>query len=119
MDQHTGHSQRNTEVQQAVMTENTERINERVQETVAGVQSTVHRALEGLKQMQTTGDGAETAVDELLERVKGTVNEMVERVKPATDLLSYAQQNPWFLVGGAVLIGYTLGSFAREHTSAR
>ena len=104
-------------MQQAVITENTERINERVQETVAGVQSTVHRALEGLKQMQTTGDGAETAVDELLERVKGTVNDMVERMKPATDLLSYAQQNPWLLVGGAVLMGYVLGRLAREDPS--
>jgi ElaB/YqjD/DUF883 family membrane-anchored ribosome-binding protein len=118
MDQYIGHSQRNTEMQQAVMTENTERINARVQETVAGVQSTVHRALEGFKQMQTTGDGAKTAIDEVLERVKGTVNEMVERMKPATDLLSYAQQNPWLLVGGAVLMGYVLGGLAREDSSA-
>jgi ElaB/YqjD/DUF883 family membrane-anchored ribosome-binding protein len=118
MDQHTGHGPRNIQVQEAVMTENMGRIKERVQETVEGVQSTVHRAMEGFKQMQTTGDGAKTAVDELLERVKGTVNEMVERVKPAADLLGYAQQNPWLLVGGAVLIGYILGSLAREDPSA-
>jgi ElaB/YqjD/DUF883 family membrane-anchored ribosome-binding protein len=119
MDQYTGHSQRNPEMQQAVMTENTERINARVQETVAGVQSTVHRALEGFKQMQTTGDGAKTAVDEVLERVKGTVNEMVERMKPAADLLDDVQQNPWLLMGSVILMGYILGSFAREHSSAR
>ena len=119
MDQHTGHSQRNTEIPQAVMTENTERLNERVQETVVGVQSMIHRALEGFKQMQTTGDGAKTAVDEVLERVKGTVNDMVERMTPATDLLSYAQQNPWLLVGGAVLMGYVLGGLTREDSSAR
>jgi ElaB/YqjD/DUF883 family membrane-anchored ribosome-binding protein len=101
------------------MTENTERINARVQETVAGVQSTVHRALEGFKQMQETGDGAKSAVDELLEGVKGTVNDMVERVKPAADLLGYAQQNPWLWVGGAVLMGYVLGGLAREDPSAR
>jgi ElaB/YqjD/DUF883 family membrane-anchored ribosome-binding protein len=75
--------------------------------------------LEGFKQMQTTGDGAKTAIDEVLERVKDTVNEMVERMKPATDLLSYAQQNPWLLVGGAVLMGYVLGGLAREDSSAR
>ena len=72
MDHHTGHGQRNIEVQQAVMNENTGRINERVQETVAGVQSTVHCAMEGFKQVQETADGAKTAVAELLERVKGT-----------------------------------------------
>jgi hypothetical protein len=118
MDHHTGHGQRNIEVQQAVTTENTGRINERVQETVAGLQSTVHRAMEGFKQMQETGDEAKTAVDELLEGVKGTVNEMVERVKPAADLLGYAQQNPWLWVGGALLLGYILGSPAREDSSA-
>jgi ElaB/YqjD/DUF883 family membrane-anchored ribosome-binding protein len=118
MDHYTGHGQRNIEVQQALMNENTGRINERVQETVAGVQSTVHRAMEGFKQMQETGDGAKTAIDDVLERIKGTVNEMVERVKPAADLLSYAQQSPWLWVGGAVLLGYILGSPAREDSSA-
>ena len=117
MDQPSGHAQQHIEVEQVVMTENMEKIKERVQETVENVQSTVHRAMEGFKQMQTTGDGAKTAVDELLERVKGTVNEMVERVKPAADLLRYAQQNPWLVVGGAVLMGYVLGSLAREHPS--
>ena len=34
MDHHTGHGQRNIEVQQAVMTENMGRINKRVQETL-------------------------------------------------------------------------------------
>jgi hypothetical protein len=87
------------------MTENMGRINERVQETVVGVQSTVHRAIEGFKQMQKTGGAANTPVDEPLERVKGTVNEMVERLKPSADLVGYTQQNPWLLVGGAVLMG--------------
>jgi ElaB/YqjD/DUF883 family membrane-anchored ribosome-binding protein len=118
MDQHTGHSQRNLEAQQAVRTENVGRINERVKETVDGVQSTGHRAMEGFKQRQATVDGAKTAVDELLERVKGTVNERVEAVKPPTDLLGYAQQHPWLLVGRAIVMGYILGSFAREHPSA-
>ena len=85
----------------------------------AGYNSTVHRALDGYTQFQTTGDGAKTAVDEVLERVKGTVNEMVERMKPAADLLDDVQQNPWLLMGSVILMGYILGSFAREHSSAR
>jgi ElaB/YqjD/DUF883 family membrane-anchored ribosome-binding protein len=118
MDQHRGHSSQNLKMEEMVMTENMGRINERVQETVEGVQSTVHRAMEGFKQMQTTGEEVKTAVDDVLERVKGTVNEMTERVKPAANLLGYAQQNPWLLVGGAVLLGYIFGSLAREDHSA-
>jgi ElaB/YqjD/DUF883 family membrane-anchored ribosome-binding protein len=119
MDQHIGRSSRSLEVEETVMTENMGRINERVQETVEGVQSTVHRAMEGFKQMQETADGAKTPVDEIFERVKGTVHEMVERVKPAADFLDDVQQNPWLLMGSVILMGYILGSFAREHSSAR
>jgi ElaB/YqjD/DUF883 family membrane-anchored ribosome-binding protein len=55
----------------------------------------------------------------MLESVKGTVNETVERAKPTADLLDYVQQNPWLLVGGAVLMGYILGALACENTSSR
>jgi ElaB/YqjD/DUF883 family membrane-anchored ribosome-binding protein len=105
MDQTPGDSQRNIEGQQAVMTENMGRVEERVQETVDGLKSTVHKAMEGFKQIQETVNGAKTAVDGMLESVKGTVDETVERVKPTADLLDYVQHNPWLLVGSAVLMG--------------
>jgi ElaB/YqjD/DUF883 family membrane-anchored ribosome-binding protein len=119
MDQNTGQSQRNSKEQQAAVTENMAGIEDRVQQTVEGLKLTVHNAMEGFKQMQATADGAKTAIDEMLEGVKDTVHEMVEPVKPAADLLGYVQQNPWLLVGSAILMGYILGSLAREHTSAR
>jgi ElaB/YqjD/DUF883 family membrane-anchored ribosome-binding protein len=75
-------------------------------------------AMEGFKQISQIDDGAQSAVDELLESVKGTVNETVERVKPAADLLDSVQQNPWLLVGSAIVMGYIFGSLAREHLSA-
>ncbi len=55
----------------------------------------------------------------MLESVQGTVHETVERLKPTADLLEQVQQNPWLLMGGAILLGYILGSRARENTSAR
>ena len=55
----------------------------------------------------------------MLESVKGTGNETVERVKPTADLLAYVQQNPWLLMASAILMEYILGSLARENTSAR
>jgi ElaB/YqjD/DUF883 family membrane-anchored ribosome-binding protein len=117
MDQNTSHGQRNIEEPQLAVTENMAGVEERVQQMVEGLKSTVHRAMERFKQMQETVDGAKTAVDELIESIKGTVNETVERVKPTADLLDDVQQNPWFLVGSAILMGYVLGSLARENTS--
>jgi hypothetical protein len=50
MDHRTGQSQRKSEGPQAAMTEDIERVEARVQETVNGLKSTVHRAMEGFKQ---------------------------------------------------------------------
>ena len=96
-----------------------ERVAEGVQETVDGVKSTVESAMEGVKQVQETVEGAKAAVDEILESVKGTVNETVERMQPVADLLDHVQQNPWLLLGGAILMGYILGSFTSEPGSSR
>ena len=119
MDQRTGHSQRSSEAQGAVKTEDMPRVEERVQETIDGIKSTVDSALEGFKQVQETVDGAKTAVEETLESVKATVHETVERVQPLAGLLDYVQQNPWLLVGSAILLGYILGNLASEKVSSR
>ena len=75
--------------------------------------------LEEFKQIQETVGGAKSAVDAMFEHVKGTVKEMVEHVKPTADLLNDRQQNPWFLMGSAIVMGYILGSLARENTFVR
>ena len=81
--------------------------------------STVYSATEEFKQIQETVGGAKSAVDAMFEHVKGTVKEMVEHVKPTADLLNDRQQNPWFLMGSAIVMGYILGSLARENTFVR
>jgi ElaB/YqjD/DUF883 family membrane-anchored ribosome-binding protein len=100
------------------VTEKMGSVEEQVQETVDRVKATVEHAREGFKQVQETVDGAKAAVDEMLERVQGTVHETVERMKPATDLFEQLQQNPWLLLGGAILMGYIFGSLARGNAAS-
>jgi ElaB/YqjD/DUF883 family membrane-anchored ribosome-binding protein len=119
MDQRRGQGQQHIEAQPAAGTANIRGVEERVQEAVEGLKSTVHSALEGFKQLQETGEGAEGAVNTMLERVQDATRDMVERVKPAADLLTQGQQHPWLLMGSAILTGYLLGSLAGEHTSSR
>jgi prophage DNA circulation protein len=119
MDHRTGQSQRNSEEQQTALTEIMERVEAQVQETVVGLKATVESAIEGFKQLQQTVDGSKAAVDAMLENVKGTVNETAACMKPMADLLAQLQQNPWLLVGSAILPGYILCSLARENISAR
>jgi ElaB/YqjD/DUF883 family membrane-anchored ribosome-binding protein len=119
MDHSAGQSQRNIKEQQAAVTEGMGRVEARVQETVEGLKSTVYSAMEGFKQIQETVDGAKSTVDAMLESVKSTVNEMVEHAKPTADLFNDRQQNPWFLMGSAIAMGYILGRLARENTFVR
>jgi ElaB/YqjD/DUF883 family membrane-anchored ribosome-binding protein len=138
MDQEPGHSQRNIADQQAVMTENLERVDARVQEPVDGLKSTVESALEGFKQVQEAVDGAKTAVEEVLERVNAALREAVEGAKTTVERIDPAQlqqnpwalvqataelinpahvnQAPWILVGSAIVMGYLLGTLER-HTA--
>jgi ElaB/YqjD/DUF883 family membrane-anchored ribosome-binding protein len=118
MDQRTGQAQRQIDERQAAVTDKMGSVEERVQETVDGVKATVESAIEGFKQVQETVDGAKAAVDAMLESVHGTVHETVERMKPAADLLEHVQQNPWLLLGGAILMGYIFGSLARDNASS-
>jgi ElaB/YqjD/DUF883 family membrane-anchored ribosome-binding protein len=119
MDQGTGHAQRQMDERQAAVTENMGQVEAQVQEIIDRVTSTLEGALKGFKQVQDTVDGAKAAVDEVLERVTGTVHETVERVQPTADLLEHVQQNPWLLLGGAILMGYLLARLARESASPR
>jgi ElaB/YqjD/DUF883 family membrane-anchored ribosome-binding protein len=114
----TGHSERPIDEGRDAVTEHTGRVEAQVQETVDGVKATVESAMEGFKQVQETVGEAKAAVDEILESVQGTVHETVERMQPAADLLEHVQQNPWLLLGGAILMGYILGSLAGEKGSS-
>jgi ElaB/YqjD/DUF883 family membrane-anchored ribosome-binding protein len=103
------------------MTEKMGQVEERAQETMEGVKSTVDQAMAGFTQVQETVEGAKSAVDTLLESVKLTVDETVERVKTTADLadlLDQVQQHPWLMLGSAILLGYILGSLAKHTSSA-
>jgi ElaB/YqjD/DUF883 family membrane-anchored ribosome-binding protein len=119
MDQRTRHTQRYIEDRQAVMTEARGTVEHQVQEAAEQIKSTVDHALGSFTQVPATVDQAKATVEETLESIKGTVHETFERVKPVADLLDHVQQNAWRMLGSAILLGYILGSFAREHTSAR
>jgi len=108
---------RDIEGTRAAMTEKVDMVAERAQETIEAVKSTANRAIGGFKQVQETVEGAKSAVNTVIESVKLTAEETVERVNTTADLLDQVRQNPWIMLGGAILLGYILGSLAREASS--
>jgi hypothetical protein len=119
MDQREDDIRRDIEDRRAAMTEKVGMVVERAQETMGGGKSTISRAMAAFKQAQETVGGTKSAADRLIESVKLTVDKTAERVNTTADLLHQVRQSPWIMLGGAILLGYILGSLAREASSAR
>ena len=117
----------------AAMTEKLVMLEERIRETVAGAQTSVEEIVEDVggivENVKTTVDttltavrqsvaGAQTSVEEIVEDVKGIVGDTVATVQRTFDLPMQVEQHPWPMVGGALLVGYMLGSCGGGHPSA-
>jgi hypothetical protein len=118
MDQREGDIRRDIGDSRAAMAEKVGIVVERAQETMGGVKSTINRAMAVFKQAQGTVGGTKSAADRLIESVKLTVDETAERVNTTADHLHQVRQSPWIMLGAAILLGYILGSLAREASSA-
>jgi ElaB/YqjD/DUF883 family membrane-anchored ribosome-binding protein len=120
MVQEASHTRRDIKDTRAAMTEQIGLVEERAQGTVEGLKSTVDQAMKGFKEMQATIEGAKSAIDTIVDTVQLTIDETVERVNTTVelaDLIDQVQQHPWLLLGGAMLLGYTLGCLARDTSS--
>ena len=93
----------------AVMTEKIDMIEDRVNETMEGTKATVDNVMEKVKGVQETIDSAKSTIDNILETMKHTMEETIERVKYTSTVIEQVDQNPWIMLGSAVLTGYILG----------
>ncbi len=97
------------------MMDKLEILRERIHETINGAASTVeefidHTILENVKRLEETVEGARSTVDSMLMNAKGTVDDRMETFKRTLDLEYLVNQHPWVMLGGAILMGYMLGS---------
>jgi hypothetical protein len=110
------------------------------EETVAGTQASVEKIVEDVggivedvggivENVKATVDttlvavqqgvaGAQASVAEIVEHVQGTVEDTVATVQRTFDLPSQVEYHPWPMFGGALLVGYMLGSQGGGRLSA-
>jgi uncharacterized membrane protein len=93
----------------AVMTEKIDMIEGRVNETMEGTKATINNVMEKVKGIQETIDDTKSTIDNILETIKHTMEETIERVKYTSTVIEQVDQNPWIMLGSAVLTGYVLG----------
>jgi ElaB/YqjD/DUF883 family membrane-anchored ribosome-binding protein len=106
----------------ASMTEKLELLEEKVRETLVETKSAVEDIVENVKgtvdetvdAVKETVDGAKSTVEDIVENVKGTMDDTVTTVKQTFDLSYQVNQHPWVLFGGAVLLGGFLGNLLQR-----
>jgi uncharacterized membrane protein len=91
------------------MTEKIEMIESRMNETMDGTKSTINNVMEKIQGVQETIDNTKSTIDNILETIKSTMEETIERVKYTSKVIEEVDQNPWIMLGSAVLTGYVLG----------
>jgi uncharacterized membrane protein len=109
MVQKEGSLEKDIEDTRAVMTEKIDMIEDRVNETMEGTKATIDNVMEKVKGVQETIDTAKSTIDNILETIKHTMEETIERVKYTSTVIEQVDQNPWIMLGSAVLTGYVLG----------
>jgi len=111
-----------TEVIRQQMAETRNSLSEKVEAVEELVTSAVKETTQAVnKTVENVTGAVEGTVNTVKETVAGTVNtvketvaDSVESVKNALDISGYVEQYPWLVMGGAVAVGYALGSMLGE-----
>jgi uncharacterized membrane protein len=109
--------ERDIEDTRNVMTEKIDMIENRVNETMEGTKVTVNNVIDKVKGVQETIDTAKSSIDSILETIKNTIDETIDRVKYTSTVIEQVDQNPWIMVGSAILTGYVLGGLNEGRSS--
>jgi hypothetical protein len=114
MDQTENHIKHNIEETRAAMNEKLDIIEQRVHRTMEGTKSTIDSFAEGVDRIKEAVEGTTSTIDNSIDAFKYAVDETVERVKSTAVLIDQVKQNPWIMLGSAVLLGYVIGSLNRQ-----
>jgi len=67
--------------------------------------------------LEETVESTKTTVEDMVGRVKDTAEDIVDRTKQTFDPTYQVQQHPWAMVGGAIVVGYVLGTLESRMTA--
>src|SRR5918996_238204 len=114
MDKTESDIKQNIEETRTAMTKKIEKIEGRVHETMEGTKSTIDSIVGNINRVKDTMEETKSIIDTSIDTLRQAVDETVERVKSTAELIDQVKQNPWIMLGSAVLVGYVLGSLNRQ-----
>jgi hypothetical protein len=100
------------------MDEKIELIAERVHHTIRGPKIAADNLIENLVQAKKAIQEQTLVIDKCDMPIQQAVAETVERVKAILYLIERVKQDPWIMLGSALLVGYIIGSLNRGNLLA-
>ena len=65
-----------------------------------------------------TVEETKTSVEDMVDRVKDAADDIVVRTKQTFDPTYHVDQRPWAMVGGAILVGYIIGTMGSRYKTS-
>jgi ElaB/YqjD/DUF883 family membrane-anchored ribosome-binding protein len=118
MDQEEIQIRRSIDETRIAMGEKIDMIANRVHTTIEGPKIVADSLIENLVQAKKTMQEQETVIDNDHRPIHHAVAETIERVKAILYLIERVKQDPWSMLGSALLVGYIIGSLNRGNLLA-
>jgi len=118
MDQEEIQIRRSINETRIAMGEKIDMIANRVYTTIAGPKIAADSLIENLVQAKKTMQEQTAVIDKGDKPIHHAVAETIERVKAILYLIERVNQDPWIMLGSALLVGYIIGSLNRVNSLA-
>jgi hypothetical protein len=118
MDQEEIQIRRSINETRIAMGEKIDMIANRVHTTIVGPKIAADNLIENLAQAKQTMQEQAGVIDNDDKPVHHAIAETIERVKAILYLIERVNQDPWVMLGSALLVGYIIGSLNRGNLLA-
>jgi hypothetical protein len=118
MDQEEIQIRKNINETRIAMGEKIEMIASQVHTAILGPKTAADNLIENLAQAKKSMQEQTSVIDKDGEPIHHAVAETIERVKAILYLIERVNQDPWIMLGSALLVGYIIGSLNRGNLLA-
>ena len=118
MDQEEIQIRKNINETRIAMGEKIDMITNRVHNTIVGPKIAADNLIENLVQAKKSMQEQTLVMDKDGEPIHHAVAETIERVKAILYLIERVNQDPWIMLGSALLVGYIIGGLNRGNLLA-
>ena len=113
MDQKEAYIKQNIVETRDAMSAKIEMIENRINKAMEGPKSAIDTVMWNIDRFKGALEETQSAMDHSIVHINQAVDETLVRVKSTADLIGQVKQDPWIMVGSAILMGYVIGSLNR------